>query len=153
MKGNRLPIVLASAFASLAIVAAASYFGFAALRAQDNNMAQHELPKYAEGAAHVVSTGAYLGQPDDFSNMLETSDVVVEGVISQLLPARWSTEDGGPPDDPKSDDVRGFGAHIRTPVELSVKRVFKGEPVGDTIKFSFVGGRVGDVAHTFAWIE
>ena len=48
MKGNRLPIVLASAFASLAIVAAASYFGFAALRAQDNNMAQHELPKYAE---------------------------------------------------------------------------------------------------------
>ena len=91
MKGNRLPIVLASAFASLAIVAAASYFGFAALRAQDNNMAQHELPKYAEGAAHVVSTGAYLGQPDDFSNMLETSDVVVEGVISQLLPARWST--------------------------------------------------------------
>ena len=85
--------------------------------------------------------------------MLETSDVVVEGVISQLLPARWSTEDGEPLDDPKSDDVRGFGAHIRTPVELSVKRGFKGKPVGDTIKFSFVGGRVGDVAHTFAWNE
>ena len=153
MTGNRLQIVLVSAFVSLAIAAAGSYFGFAAFWTQNNNMAQHELPQHAEGATHVISTSAYLGQPDDFSNLLARSDVVVEGVISQLFTSRWSTEDGTAPADLKSDDVRDLSVHIRTPVELSVKRVFKGESVGDTIKFSFVGGRVGDVAHTFPWNE
>ena len=45
--------------------------------------------------------------------------------------------------------MKDIAIHIRTPVQLSVKRVFKGESVGDTLKFSFVGGRVGDTAHIF----
>lgn len=152
MGRKRLRIVLISVFVSLAIVVAGSNLMLAKFRAQDC-MVQHELAERVEGASHVISASAYLGQPDDFSNLLAKSDVVVEGVISQLYAPRWSTKDGAAPADQTSEDRKDLSVHIRTPVELSVKRVFKGASVGDTIKFSFVGGRVGDVVHMFEWNE
>ena len=152
MKGKRLPVVLVSGVISLAIVLAGSYFWFASSWSEDGS-AQHEAGVREEGVKHAVSTSAYLGQPDDFSKLIERSDVVVEGVLSQVYAPKWSTQDGNSPADLDSDDVKDLSVHIRTPVELSVKRVFKGDSVGDTIKFSFVGGRVGDVAHSFEWNE
>lgn len=92
-----------------------------------------------------------MGQPDDFSAEFKRSDIVVEGVIQQLYPARWTTIDGAAPEKLTPDVLKDLSIHIRTPVELAVKRVFKGDSVGDTLKFSFVGGRVGDTAYVFDW--
>ena len=152
MKGRRLRATLISGVVSLAVVLAGSYFGFSSFHSEDGS-AQHEAAEPTGGANHVVSTSAYLGQPDDFSGLLEKSDVVVEGVVSQVHAPKWSTADGTAPADLDSDDVKDLTVHIRTPVELSVKRVFKGDSIRDTIKFSFVGGRVGDVAQSFEWNE
>ena len=152
MKGKRLPMLLVSGIVSLAIVVAGTYFGFASFWTGDD-ATHHESAEHGEVANPIISTSAYLGQPDDFSNLLGKSDVVVEGVISQLYASRWSTDDGAVPADLDSDHVRDMSVHIRTPVELSVKRVFKGDAVGDTIKFSFVGGQVGDVVQAFEWNE
>ena len=118
---------------------------------QDEESDTHDLPPYAVGAANVISTDIYIGQPDDFSSELERSDLVVEGVIEDLYPARWSTVDGVAPGTITREVVKNIALHIRTPVGLSVKRVFKGESVGDTLKFSFVGGRVGDTAYVYEW--
>ena len=41
--------------------------------------------------------------------------------------------------------------HIRTPAQLTVLRVFKGASVGETLKFSFPGGTVGDTVFVHAW--
>ena len=109
------------------------------------------LDTYAEGAANVISTDVYIGQPDDFSLALERSDLVVEGVIDELYPARWSTVDNAAPGTITRDVVKDLAIHIHTPVQLSVKRVFKGKSVGDTLKFSFVRERVGDTAHVYEW--
>ena len=59
MKKKRLPIVLVSAFVSVAIAAAVSYFGSAVLWSQDN-VVEHEIPRQLEGSARIVSTSAYL---------------------------------------------------------------------------------------------
>ena len=93
----------------------------------------------------------YLGQPEDFSSEFKCSDIVVEGEILQLYPAQWSTVDGAAPDELTPDVLKDLSIHIRTPVELAVKTVFKGDSVGDTLKFSFVGGRAGDTAYVYEW--
>ena len=120
---------------------------------QEKESDKRGLPMYAEGAANVISTDVYIGQPDDFSSALERSDLVVEGVIDELYPARWSTVDNAAPGTITREVVKDLAIHIRTPVQLSVKRVFKGKSVGDTLKFSFVGGRVGDTAHVYGWSD
>ena len=118
---------------------------------QEKESDKRGLHTYAEGAANVISTDVYIGQPDDFSSALARSDLVVEGVIDELYPARWSTVDNAAPGTITREVVKDLATHIRTPVQLSVKRVFKGKSVGDTLKFSFVGGRVGDTAHVYEW--
>ena len=134
---------------ALIVAAVGSYYGFVV---QDNGSGKHGIPQYAVGAMRIISTYAYIGQPDDFSSELERSEIVVEGVIDELYPARWSTADGTAPDTLTEDDLKNIDIHIRTPVQLSVKRVFKGElSGGDDLKFSFVGGRAGDTAHIFEW--
>ena len=148
MKAQRGPLVVFSAVIALAVAAVGSYYGFVV---RDDSSARHGLPQYAVEAANVIATNVYLGQPDDFSSELERSDLVVEGVIDELYPAQWSTIDGAAPGTITRDIVKDLAIHIRTPVQLSVKRVFKGESVGDTLKFSFVGGRVGDTAHVYEW--
>ena len=104
---------------------------------------------YRVGARRMISTHAFLGQPDDFSRQLERSDMVVEGVIDEIYPPVWTTADGAGPVSSTEEDVKNTVVHIRTPVQLSAKRVFKGESVGDVLKFSFVGGQVGDTVQTF----
>ena len=64
---------------------------------QEKESDKRGLHTYAEGAANVISTDVYIGQPDDFSSALERSDLVVEGVIDELYPARWSTVDNAAP--------------------------------------------------------
>ena len=103
---------------------------------QEKESDKRGLPMYAEGAANVILTDVYIGQPDDFSSALERSDLVVEGVIDELYPARWSTVDNAAPGTITREVVKDLAIHIRTPVQLSVKRVFKGKSVGDTLKFS-----------------
>lgn len=152
MKGKRLPVLLVSGVISLALMVTGSYFWLSSFWSGDGP-AQHEAVVHEEAVKHAVTTSAYLGQPDDFSRLLERSDVVVEGVLSQVYAPKWSTEGGVVPGDLESADVKDLSVHIRTPVELSVNRVFKGDSIGETIKFSFVGGRVGDVAQAFEWNE
>ena len=148
MRRHRVPIAVFGAVIALAIAAVGSYYG---LVAQDDGSTRHWLPQYADGATNLMVTQAYIGQPDDFSAELKRSDIVVEGVIQQLYPSQWTTEDGAAPDELTKEVMRNLSVHIRTPVELAVKTVFKGDSVGDTLKFSFVGGRVGDTAHVYKW--
>jgi hypothetical protein len=95
-----------------------------------------------KGASQVITLESYVGQPEDFTSIAKSADIVVEGVVEELLPTRWTTPNGKAPavltDDPHQQ--------IRTPVRLSVTRVFKGDPVGKMITFSFLGGRVDDIA-------
>ena len=150
MKGKRLPVLLASGVISLALVVAGSYFWAASLWTGDGP-APHHAQVHEEGVANGVSTSAYGGQPDDFSKAVERADVVVRGVLTQVNPPKWSTADGSVPADLDSAEVKDWSVHIRTPVEMSVKSVFKGDGIGETITFSFVGGQVGDVTETFEW--
>ena len=76
MTGNRLQIVLVSAFVSFGYRRCWELFRVRRFWTQNNNMAQHELPQHAEGATHVISTSAYLGQP-------------APTLVNQRLP--WST--------------------------------------------------------------
>ena len=146
LSNHRVLWVVFSATIAFAVAAIGSYY---VLVAGDDGSERHGLPQYAVGAENIIRTHAYIGQPDDFSSQLDRSDLVVEGVIDELYPARWSTVDNADPGTLTEDHLKDIAIHIRTPVQPSVKRVFKGESVGDTLKFSFVGGRVGDTAHIF----
>lgn len=139
-KQRRLGILL-SVFLSLIIAAVATYYVI-----QSNEASKSGLSEYATGATNIVAVDTYVGQPDDFTAEAQRADIVVEGVIETLLPARWSTPDGAPPDKLTLEVLKNLNVHIRTPVRLSVKRVFKGNNIGNTLMFSFVGGRVGDTA-------
>ena len=50
----------------------------------------------------------------------------MEGVIDEIYPPVWTTVDGVGPVSPTEEDVKHTVVHIRTPVQLSVKRVFSG---------------------------
>lgn len=149
LRNHRVWWVVLSTAIALTIAAVGSYYVFVT---QDNDFSEQnfaQLPAYAVGATVVVWTHAYIGQPDDYSSYLKDADIVVEGVIDELYPARWFTADGTGLETLTEDDLKNPDLHVRTPVQLSVKRVFKGESVGDTLKFSFIGGRVGDTAYVF----
>ena len=140
---RRVLWVAFGAVIAMSIAAVGSYYGFIV---RDNDSDTHGLPQYAVGAGNIIHTQAYVGQPDDFGPQLARSHIVVEGVIDELYPARWTTPQPAGPGVITKEVAKNPNIHIRTPVQLSVKRVFKGESVGDTLKFSFVGGRVGDTA-------
>ena len=107
------------------------------------------IPAWAQGATDIQLGGSYLYQPDDLSRELADSDVVIDGVISLVYPAVWATSEGKGPGGGLTPEhlVGGSAYQIRTPVQFDVKEVFKGEDIPDTIKFSFLGGRVEDAAH------
>ena len=150
MKVRRVHLAVFSIITALVVATVGSYYGFIV---RDGNSERNVLPQYAVGAVNIVKTHAYTGQPDDYSSVLKHSELVVEGVIDEIFPAQWSTSNGDGPDTLIRGDVKNIAIHIRTPVQLSVKRVFKGESVGDTLKFSFIGGRVSNTAHIFEWNE
>ena len=151
MKAQQRPLVIFSAFIALSIAIAGSYYSFVGFGSQNNDITMQNLPKYADGATHIISTDVYTGQPDNFTSEFKRSEIVVEGVIDHIYPARWTTPDGNTPENLTTEDLKNLALHIRTPVQLSVKHVFKGQPVNDTLKFSFIGGRVDDTAQVFTW--
>ena len=142
--GRRVLSILLSGVISLSIISAVTYWMLFRFEGGESGPSG-----YPAGAGRVISTHAYLGQPNDFSRQLERSDLVVEGVIDEIYPPVWTTADGVGPVSSTEEDVKNTVVHIRTPVQLSAKRVFKGESVGDVLKFSFVGGQVGDTVQTF----
>ena len=146
MKTLRMPIVALGAILALAIVAIGSYYAFFA---PNSGAERPSLPLFAVGAENVVVTHTFLVQPDDYSNEFGRSDVVVEGVIKDLLHTKWTTSDSVAPDEITPAIVKDLDTHIRTTAMLNVEKVFKGEDIGDTLNFSFMGGRVGDTAHVF----
>lgn len=155
LRNHRALWAVLSATIALGVAAVGSYFGFVV---QDNDSDLEKLPNYAIGATALIWTQGYVGQPDDFSSQFDRSDLVIEGVIDELYLARWSSVDGAAPDILTTDDLNKIASnnsaiHIRTPVQLLVKQIFKGKSIGDTLKFSFVGGRVGDTAQIVDWNE
>ncbi|MGH7964031.1 MAG: hypothetical protein ACRERD_19795, partial [Candidatus Binatia bacterium] len=84
--------------------------------------------------------------------MAQRADIVVEGVIEELLPATWTTPNGHAPTTVHEEAIKLTQQNpliqIRTPIRLRVERMFKGETerIGNELGFSVVGGRVGDVA-------
>lgn len=45
----------------------------------------------------VLAVSSYEGQPDNFVSVAETADIIVEGVVEKVLPAKWTTQDGKMP--------------------------------------------------------
>ena len=150
MKIQRMPLVLLGAIVAVAIAAVGSYYGFFA---HNDGVQKHGLPSFAVGAETVIQVGYFPGQPDDYSNVFDRSDVVVEGVINELLPAKWTTTDAGPPEEITPEVMKDIDTHIRTTAVLDVETVYKGESIGETLNFSFIGGRVDDTAYVVEWNE
>ena len=148
MRVQRVPLLVFGVVIALAIAAGGSYYGFFA---QDDGGYRQRLPSFADGAETVIKAQAYIGQPDDYSNEFGRSDVVVEGVISELLPAKWSTADGEGSEEITPEVVKDLGTHVRTTAVLNVETVYKGDSIGETLNFSFIGGRVGDTAYVLEW--
>ena len=150
MKVQRMPLVLLGAVVAVVIAVAGSYYDFFA---RNDGLREHGLPSYAVGAENVVETHVYLGQPDDYSNETGRSDVIVEGVIDELLPSKWTTADREPPEEITREVVKDLDTHVRTIAVLNVEDVYKGESIGETLNFSFRGGRVGDTVYIHEWNE
>lgn len=148
MATRRIPWVVPIALFALAIAAAGSYYGQAVL---GGGAEKRSLSNDRPDAENVITFSPYIGQPDDFSRMFSVSEIVVMGVIDQLYDAKWTTSDGVAPEEITADVMKDPTIHIRTPAQLTVTRVFKGDPVGKTLKFSFPGGTVGDTAFVHAW--
>ena len=148
MATQRKPWVVLGALLALAVAAAGSYYGLAVL---GGGAERHSLSSDMPDVENVITVSSYFGQPDDFSRMFSVSEVVVMGVIDQLYDAKWTTSDGVAPGEIAADVMKDSTIHIRTPAQLTVKRVFKGDSVGETLKFSFPGGTVGDTAFVHAW--
>ena len=134
---------------ALAIFGSAVYYAYVSNHA-DPVRYPSGIPSWAWGATNITLTDSYPSQPDDFTNTMGRADVVVAGVISEVYPSQWAMPDNqGPPGGeitPEHLTSQGATYQIRTPVQFDVKEVFKGADIPDSIKFSFVGGRVEDTA-------
>ena len=89
----------------------------------------------------ALNASAYWNQPDNLGGIIGFSDIIVEGVVIKVHDSLWPTRDGVEPENiMQVREMRREGIDLRTPVELSVKRVLKGETVPDTIMFTALGG-------------
>lgn len=115
-----------------------------------NDYQDNFLPEYTDGASHIITSQSYPAEPDDYSHEAKRSDLVVQGVIEELLPAKWTTPNGQRPADTPEKDWQIYKEnpmiHIRTPIRLKVERVFKGENAEKELIFSVAGGRVNEMA-------
>ena len=150
MKALGMPLWLLGAVVAVVIAAAGSYYAFFA---SNDAGREHGLPSYAVGAENLVMTQVYLGQPDNYSSETRRSDAVVEGVVNELLPSKWTTADNQPPEEITREVVKDLDTHVRTIAVLDVEKVYKGESIGETLNFSFRGGRVGDTVYIHEWNE
>ncbi len=94
-------------------------------------------------AGASVEVFSYYIQPDDWKREAEAVDVVVQGVIQEVLPSAWTTPDGKPATE--SEWMNNDTYQIRTPARLAVERVFKGSNIDDSLTFDFAGGKVGGI--------
>jgi hypothetical protein len=94
--------------------------------------------------ALTIETHAYTYQPDDLTPIAALSVYVVEGEVTGVLPSQWTTPDKRRPAD-VSQAIADPAIQLRTPVEISVERVYKGENVPKTLLFTLPGGREGNV--------
>jgi hypothetical protein len=89
----------------------------------------------------VTLIESYTGQPDNFTSIAKNADYVIQGVIEEVSSATWTTPDGKAPEQTNEQNPL---VQIRTPVRLSVERIFKGRELPRTVVFSFIGGKVGN---------
>lgn len=99
------------------------------------------LPATAHGSS------AYGVQPQDLSRVMGDSDMIVEGVVTEVYPSEWTTPDKNPPLR-LSDTLTNDNLQLRTPVLLDVETVYKGEGVPGTVLFTLPGGQTPDVLVT-----
>ena len=79
---------------ALVVAAVGSCYGLAVLGGGGE---KHNLSSDRPSVENVITVSSYFGQPDDFSRMFSTSEIVVMGVIDELYDARWTTSDGVAP--------------------------------------------------------
>lgn len=95
-------------------------------------------------ASDLHGASAYGVQPDHLGRVADTSDLILEGVVTEVYPSEWTTPDKNPPlrlADTLTDDR----IQLRTPVLIDVDEVYKGEAVPGTLLFTLPGGRQGGV--------
>lgn len=71
-----------------------------------------------------------------------SSQIIILGTITELLPARWSTPDGQRPSNPCGVVQPPF-PYIYTPVRVTVEQVLKGTITTTEIEVQLLGGTVG----------
>jgi len=97
----------------------------------------------------VVMSG-YNYQPNDLSVIANQSDFVIEGIVSAVGPAHWTTADGKAP--ANMQNVLNGQTQLRTPVTLQLRAVYKGKlglqsylATGSSLIFSIPGGDDGSI--------
>lgn len=93
--------------------------------------------------AHHLST-AYGVQPENLRPVSDASEWIVEGVVKEVYPATWTTQDKNAPlhlDEMLTDEK----IQLRTPVLLDIQQVYKGEGIPGAVLFTLPGGTDGDV--------
>lgn len=91
----------------------------------------------------TIEAYGYSTQPDDLGPIADQSVYVVEGVVTRVLPGQWTTPDSRRPADAHRA-IADPNVQLRTPVQLSVERVYKGDHVPKMLLFTLPGGREGD---------
>ena len=92
----------------------------------------------------LTSSTAYGIQPEDLGRVVDTADLIVEGVITEVYPAEWTTPDKNPPVDP-ARLLTDRSIQLRTPVLLEVSDVHKGDSVPGTVLFTAPGGATDEL--------
>lgn len=124
--------LLLSALLSLSIILIGSYYVLLKRGAISSQAGSNP--------SNIVAVDSYPVQPDNWTLEADRVDIVVEGIVKEVLPAKWTTPDGKP----ASARAQGHNPsyQIRTPVRIDVQRAFKGAQPGRSLVFSFNGGRV-----------
>lgn len=89
-------------------------------------------------------SAAYGVQPQNLSRVSNDSSIIVEGVVTEVYPAEWTTPDKNPPLS-LAAALTNQNIQVRTPVLLEISQVYKGEGVPGTILFTLPGGRAGNI--------
>lgn len=138
-----IPATWLSSRVSIAVSLAIAVSGSAVILQQ-----RHAI---GNGTQRTIRLSAYMTQPDDLRTLANQSSFVVEGTISQVYPARWTTPDGNRPAN-LQDMTTNPQIQLRTPVRVLVGKVFKGSndlaasmAQDRSVLFSMPGGSDGQI--------
>lgn len=95
-------------------------------------------------ASQEAGSAAYGVQPQDLSRISNSSNLIVEGVVTEVYPSEWTTSDKNPPLR-LTAALTNPNIQLRTPVLLEVSDVYKGEAVPGTILFTLPGGEANGI--------